>query len=114
MRVDLGQFDEAYRSDADPWDFATSDYEQRKYAITLASLPLGRYRRCFEPGCSVGVLTSMLATRCDKVVAMEASSAACETASRRLRSFKNVEVVHGSIPEMWPRGPFDLEAPTHE
>ena len=32
-------FDEMYRDVDDPWKFETSVYEQRKYAITVASLP---------------------------------------------------------------------------
>ena len=49
-------FDEMYRDVEDPWNFETSHYEQRKYAITVASLPRSRYRSAYEPGCSIGVL----------------------------------------------------------
>lgn len=34
-------FHELYEGDADPWEFATSGYEQRKYSLTVASLPRG-------------------------------------------------------------------------
>ena len=51
-------FEEMYREDADPWGFETSPYEHRKYAVTVASLPKLRYRSAYEPGCSVGVLSS--------------------------------------------------------
>ncbi len=64
-------FDQLYRESPDPWDLETSDYEARKYALTLAALPRRRYRLAFEPGCSVGVLTQLLAARCDRVEAWE-------------------------------------------
>ena len=49
-------FEEMYRDSDDPWEFGTSPYEQRKYAVTVASLPRSRYRSAYEPGCSIGVL----------------------------------------------------------
>ena len=39
--------------------------------VTLAALPRARYRRALEPGCSIGVLTALLATRCDEIVATD-------------------------------------------
>ena len=54
-------FEEIYREDADPWNFETSPYEHRKYGVTVASLPKPRYRSAYEPGCSVGVLSELLA-----------------------------------------------------
>ena len=44
--------------------------------VTVASLPLERYRRCYEPGCSVGLLTRLLAARCDEVLATDAIESA--------------------------------------
>ena len=57
-------FEEIYARDPDPWDFATSDYERAKYEATVAALPKTRYARGFEVGCSIGVLSRMLAARC--------------------------------------------------
>lgn len=108
MRVDLSQFERAYAAEPDPWNFAGSRYEQRRFAITIASLPRARYRRCFEPGCAVGALTRQLSERADQVIAMEASPTASREASRRLGDRPNVSVVNGSIPENWPDGMFDL------
>ena len=47
-------FESMYRDAVDPWQFETSAYERRKYAITVSSLPRASYRSAFEPGCSVG------------------------------------------------------------
>ena len=65
MSVPATYFDEVYERSADPWRLATEWYEKRKYLMTVASLPRERYRRGFEPACSVGVLTEMLAERCE-------------------------------------------------
>ena len=114
MRVDLESFEELYASSSDPWQFRTSPYEQRKYAITIASLPRnGRtggamYKRCFEPGCSVGALTERLAGVAETVVAQDASTSAIAHAVRRLEPFQHVEIGIGAIPEAWPDGSFDL------
>ncbi|MFE7421819.1 hypothetical protein [Rhodococcus sp. NPDC057529] len=59
-------FDAMYAASPDPWGFGDRWYEQRKYALTLAALPRPRYRRAFEPGCSIGILTAALAHRCDE------------------------------------------------
>ncbi|HEX3795902.1 MAG TPA: SAM-dependent methyltransferase [Acidimicrobiales bacterium] len=101
-------FDEIYRDDADPWQFETSPYEKRKYAITMASLPRLRYASAFEPGCSVGVLSEQLASRCDHVLATDFIAPALQRAQDRLKDLPHVTVQEGSIPDDWPAGPFDL------
>ncbi|KRE28196.1 SAM-dependent methyltransferase [Mycobacterium sp. Soil538] len=95
----------------DPWSLGTRWYEQRKYAITTAVLPYRRYRHAFEPGCSVGVLTELLAQRCDRITSTDVSVAALDAAHRRLSAARvadRVRLVRGSFDEPWPNGPFDL------
>ncbi len=99
-------FDKLYAAKDDPWGFTSRWYEQRKYALTLAMLPFERYRRGFEPGCSIGVLTSMLAERCDELVASDPSAAALDSAGSRVP--EHVELRLGGVPEDWPPGSFDL------
>lgn len=108
MRVDLDEFEAKYAAASDPWDFASSPYEQRKYELTVASLPRRHYGRAFEPGCSIGALTERLAPIADHVTAMEASPTAASNAVGRLARHRNVDVVVGAIPEAWPEGRFDL------
>ncbi|GAB6901661.1 class I SAM-dependent DNA methyltransferase [Kineosporia succinea] len=69
-------FEQRYRDDIDPWGYRDSWYEQRKYRITLACLPRERYRLAWEPACSIGVLSRMLATRADQVHASDLSPTA--------------------------------------
>ena len=78
MTATLGAsyFDGMYARSADPWGFTSRWYERRKYAISLAMLPRERYRRGFEPGCSIGVLTRQLAGRCDRLLACDVAAAA--------------------------------------
>ena len=101
-------FDRMYAADPDPWQFAGRRYEQRKYALTLASLPRERYRRGFEPGCSIGVLTAGLAGRCDTLLAGDAAADAVRTARERLAGRSGVRVERIRIPDDWPAETFDL------
>jgi SAM-dependent methyltransferase len=101
-------FDEMYEGDGDPWDFASSAYEQRKYALTMASLPRPRYGSVFEPGCSIGVLTAMLAARCDRLLATDIVPAALDQARNRLTAQPHVALEQRAIPEDWPEAIFDL------
>jgi SAM-dependent methyltransferase len=75
-------FEAMYQENADPWGFLDSWYERRKYAITVASLPRERYRLVWEPACSIGVLTGLLALRADRVLASDVSRTALATARR--------------------------------
>ncbi|WP_411080530.1 class I SAM-dependent methyltransferase [Streptomyces sp. cmx-18-6] len=97
-----------YRTAEDPWSLAERWYERRKYDLTVAALPLPRYRRAFEPGCSVGELTRRLAGRCDSVLACDRVDSAVETARRRTAGLPHVSVRRMLLPEEWPEGSFDL------
>lgn len=101
-------FDALYAHDPDPWGFATRWYERRKDALTLASLPFERYRRVFEPGCSIGVLTRLLAERCDALIAFDVAEVAIEQARARTADLPHVTVERGAVPDDWPPGAFDL------
>ncbi|MCD5310101.1 class I SAM-dependent DNA methyltransferase [Kineosporia babensis] len=69
-------FEQRYQTDIDPWNYRDSWYEQRKYAVTAACLPRRRYRRVWEPACSIGVLTRLLATRAEEVISSDLSPTA--------------------------------------
>jgi SAM-dependent methyltransferase len=101
-------FDAKYAAASDPWGFEDRWYEQRKYAISLAMLPERRYRSGFEPGCSIGVLSGLLAGRCDQLLSCDVASAAVQAASRRSRDLPHVRVEQRDIPRQWPAGQFDL------
>lgn len=108
MSLHRGYFDELYAADADPWGFRTRWYEQRKYALTVAALPRARYEAAFEPGCSIGVLTGLLAPRCTRLLAIDPARAAVLTARESLAAQRHVTVAAGAVPADWPDGSFDL------
>ena len=99
-------FDRMYAADSDPWGFASRWYEQRKYALTMAVLPSPAYDRGLEIGCSIGVFTAALATRCTTLVALDPSPAALSAARTRVPS--SVHLVQGAVPDQWPPGSYDL------
>jgi SAM-dependent methyltransferase len=101
-------FDEVYAAAPDPYGFESRWYEQRKYAITLALLPARRYGDAFEPGCSIGVLTGLLAPRCDRLLAWDGAAAAAQAAARRNAAWPQVRVEQRRLPADWPDGSFDL------
>jgi SAM-dependent methyltransferase len=101
-------FDEMWASAGDPWAHASRWSERRKYDLTVASLPRPRYDRSFEPGCGIGVLTSSLAPRSQRHLAMERDPRGVEATRGRCADQPGVTVVEGRIPDDWPTAPFDL------
>jgi SAM-dependent methyltransferase len=105
-RAPVEHFERLARDSADPWEYETSAYEQDKYRRTLAALPK-RTGRTLELGCSVGVFTSMLAPRCESLLALDFSPTALEHARRRLGGTANVKLAERRLPEQTPAGPFE-------
>jgi predicted TPR repeat methyltransferase len=101
-------FDELYAHDQDPWRFASSGYERDKYRDTLAALGDRRWARALEIGCSIGVFTQLLATRCDELVGLDVSERALGLARERLARTSNVTLSLAAFPEEAPAGPWDL------
>jgi len=101
-------FDNVYRANEDPWQFASSPYERGKYAATLAALPHSRYEQAFEIGGSIGVLTAQLATRCGHLLSIDVSEAALAQARQRCASLPQVEIKKMQVPSEFPEGQFDL------
>jgi SAM-dependent methyltransferase len=101
-------FDRKYRDNPDPWNFAASPYEQSRYEAIVRALGQRQYQRCFEPGCSVGVLTARLACFCGQVEALDIAPAAVERARTRCLHLQNVRVLCGALPWIPGEGGFDL------
>ena len=106
--VSLGSdyFAEVYARHDDPWRLESRWYERRKRAITVASLPEERYRTALEIGCSIGVLSSELAERCDDLFAIDVSESAIATARERDLPGVRFEVADAAAD--FPSGRFDL------
>ncbi len=101
-------FDNVYRQNDDPWDFENSAYELSKYKATLAALPKETYQQVFEIGCSIGVLTKLLAPRCKELLAVEPADLAFKKAQERVKDYKQVTVQKMLVPQDFPDKNFDL------
>ena len=101
-------FERLYSDRPDPWEFETSPYEQAKYADTLAQLPDRRFSSALELGCSIGVLTRLLAQRCDRLLGLDLAQAALDRACARCAGLAHVRFARAVLPADWPDGAFDL------
>lgn len=101
-------FDDQYAGAADPWHLGERWYDRRKYDLTVAALPRPRYLRAFEPGCSVGVLTELLAARCEQLLSTDRVASAVDATARHTSGLGHVTVRRMTVPDQWPEGTFDL------
>ena len=102
-------FETKYRQNDDPWNFATSLYERKRYQSTLDALSHPAYGPAFEPGCSIGELSRQLAARCQSVFATDISASSVATAKQRCSDLLNVDFRCGEFSiANFPQGPFDL------
>jgi SAM-dependent methyltransferase len=102
MTLPTSYFDDLYRDDDDPWGYRHRWYERRKQQLMLAVLPRERFRRAFEPGCSNGELTTLLAARCDLLLACDLSGRAVQLARARCAGLPNVAIEQRVLPHEWP------------
>ncbi len=104
-------FEEKYATDPDPWAFASSRYELARYDAVVAALrpEPHRYRRGFEPGCSIGVLTERLAGRCEELLAIDVAPSAVARAQARCGERPGLQIEVGGVEDGPPTGePLDL------
>ena len=108
MSVPTTFFDQLYEQNPDPWAFRDRWYEQRKRALTLASLPRQHYGSIYELGCANGELSAGLAQRTDRLLCCDAAAKAVELARERLSHCAHAHVEQSRIPEHWPAEQFEL------
>lgn len=108
MTDQTGHFERLYRTRDDPWDYRTSSYEAEKYAATLAALTQHRYDFALEAGCSIGVLSALLAPRCDRLLSIDLVERAVGKAAERLAPHPGARAMRATLPGEWPEGSFDL------
>jgi predicted TPR repeat methyltransferase len=101
-------FDDVYRHNDDPWQFETSDYERHKYEATVHALPRSKYQRGFEIGCSIGVLTQLLADRCISLLSVDTAEKPLVRARQRLADAPHVSLQKMEVPDQFPEQRFDL------
>jgi protein-L-isoaspartate O-methyltransferase len=103
------RWDAQYTQTPDLFELEDVAKEDARYAFLLEALsgrPLGR---TLEVGCSVGVLTAMLAERSASLMATDISEVVLERARERLRTagHPDVEFRPAALPDGVPEGPFD-------
>jgi 2-polyprenyl-3-methyl-5-hydroxy-6-metoxy-1,4-benzoquinol methylase len=101
-------FERLYRCNPDPWGFDTSPYEQAKYRRTLAALGDRRFTAGLEVGCSIGILTRMLAPRCDTLLGVDIVEDPLAAARSRCADQPRVRFQKMQVPAEWPAQRFDL------
>lgn len=107
-RVYRSYFEYLYMFSSDPWEYGSSEYEARKYRRTIGAVAGRTFSRALEVGCSIGIFTEMLASRCDELIAVDISELAVRRARQRLAKFSHVNVQRRTLPERLPNGQFDL------
>jgi predicted TPR repeat methyltransferase len=106
--LDPEYFAQVYADTSDPWNFATSSYENEKYRRTIEALDGRRFARGFEIGCSIGVLTALLAQQCDALLSIDVNERALEAARVRCAPLPKVSFELMTFPHSVPAGRFDL------
>lgn len=101
-------FEHLYRTSDDPWNYLNSPYEAAKYAATLAGLTRDRYASALEAGCSIGVLSALLAPRCDSLLSVDLVERAVQQTAARLAPHTGAQAKRATLPGGWPRGSYDL------
>jgi 2-polyprenyl-3-methyl-5-hydroxy-6-metoxy-1,4-benzoquinol methylase len=67
-----------------------------------------RFSQALEIGCSIGVLTQMLAQQCNALLAVDVAPTALAAAAARCAGLSNVTFENLQIPAQWPARKFDL------
>lgn len=106
MSTDPAFFERLYADNPDPWSYETSGYEAEKYRLCLGLLGDRRFNRGLEVGCSIGVLSAEIASRCDYFLGLDGAATAIDRA--RSRGMANAEFGVARLPSDWPVGQWDL------
>jgi SAM-dependent methyltransferase len=101
-------WDARYEETTDLFELEGTSHERRRYQFLLAALADGPLGRTLELGCSVGVLTRMLAERTDALVATDISEVVLDAAQKRLAEagHDRIEFRQADLPDGVPEGPF--------
>lgn len=101
-------FNDVYSHNDDPWNFETSEYERNKYQATIQALPRASYQHGFEIGCSIGVLTELLAKKCQSLLSIDTAEKPLVRARQRLAEKPHVTLQKMEVPDQFPEQKFDL------
>ena len=106
--IDAAGFEAKFQANIDPWNYASSPFEAFKRSVLLRACGFGPYGRVLELACAIGETTRVLAPRCLRLTAVDASGTALAEARRRTSALSNVTLKLALLPRDTPEGPFDL------
>lgn len=101
-------FQRIYAASDDPWHYHTSEYERDKREATLAALGARQFHSGLEVGCSIGVLTRMLAPRCHRLLGIDLLEEPLQAARSECADQPWVRFAQMHVPVQWPDEAFDL------
>lgn len=101
-------FTRLYDLSSDPWNMTSSAYERAKYRHTIGTLGNRHFPLGLEVGCSIGVLTKLLAGRCNELLAVDIIDAPLTLARARCADLAHVRFARMQVPGDWPGETFDL------
>jgi predicted TPR repeat methyltransferase len=106
---DSSHFAALYESSPDPWGFADDPYERAKYQHSIDVLgSRGHFSAGLEVGCSIGVLTRLLAPRCETLLGVDLVDQPLRVAVERCADQPWVSFRRMQVPAEWPDQRFDL------
>ena len=97
---EVPDFEAMYAHNPDPFGVRHTWYERRKLKVLLATLLRERYGAGWDPACGTGDLTNALATRCEQVLATDASQQAVRITTALTHGKTNVHVRHLRLPDL--------------
>jgi SAM-dependent methyltransferase len=106
--VNVTEFEQRYRQEADPWGYRSSGYERAKYDATLRACGPGPFASALELGGSIGVFSARLATRCRALTTIDFSPTAVRAARAQLAAHRHARPILGEIPDAIPHDRYDL------
>jgi glycosyltransferase involved in cell wall biosynthesis/2-polyprenyl-3-methyl-5-hydroxy-6-metoxy-1,4-benzoquinol methylase len=103
-------FDRLFTSHPDPWK-STREVEAERVRLVMELLDQAHpqpFSNALEIGCAEGIFTALLASRCERLLAVDYSNVALEHAAVRLSPFSNVVLSQVDIRKDDISGKFDL------
>ena len=98
---------EAPHQQADPWGYEQLWYERRRRQLIAALLPQPDLGYVLEIGCSIGLISQLLAPRAQQLYAVDMSQTAVQLARQRLQTLEHTQVLHGNVLDLWPEQALD-------
>ncbi|MHB1254046.1 MAG: SAM-dependent methyltransferase [Candidatus Humimicrobiaceae bacterium] len=88
FKGDFGKFEKLYQQIKDPWNFANSPYEKKRFGIIMEFVNSIKPQSILEIGCAEGLLTKYLISVCPDITAVDISKTALLRAKQKVKGVK--------------------------